>query len=132
MASLTKPSIDFARLQEQLASQFRYLDPKDPSNWPSLPRFSLFAATAIAIVVVLWFAWLSGSQDVLQGEQDKEIKLREDYKTKLSKAVNLDVLKKQREQVQQRGNPSIHSQSSMAGLRASHCGAAHRFQLLKF
>ncbi len=101
MASLTKPSIDFARLQEQLASQFRDLDPKDPSNWPSLPRFSLFAATAIAIVVVLWFAWLSGSQDVLQGEQDKEIKLREDYKTKLSKAVNLDVLKKQREQVQQ-------------------------------
>lgn len=101
MASLTKPSIDFARLQEQLASQFRDLDPKDPSNWPSLPRFSLFAATAIAIVVALWFAWLSGSQDVLQGEQDKEIKLREDYKTKLSKAVNLDVLKKQREQVQQ-------------------------------
>jgi type IV pilus assembly protein PilO len=101
MASLTKPSIDFARLQEQLASQFRDLDPKDPSNWPSLPRFSLFAATVIAIVVALWFAWLSGSQDVLQGEQDKEIKLREDYKTKLSKAVNLDVLKKQREQVQQ-------------------------------
>ena len=31
----------------------------------------------------------------------KEAKLREEYKTKLTKAVNLDVLKKQREQVQQ-------------------------------
>jgi type IV pilus assembly protein PilO len=52
-------------------------------------------------VVVLWFAWLSGSQEVLQQEQENEIKLREDFKTKLSKAVNLDALKKQREQVQQ-------------------------------
>lgn len=101
MASHKKPSINFARLQEQLVSQFRDLDPKDPSNWPSLPRIALFTVTAVAIVVVLWFAWLSGSQEILQQEQEKELKLREDYKTKLTKAVNLDVLKKQREQVQQ-------------------------------
>jgi type IV pilus assembly protein PilO len=52
-------------------------------------------------VVALWFAWLTGSEEILQQEQDKEIKLRADYKSKLAKAVNLDVLKKQREQVQQ-------------------------------
>ena len=138
MASLTKPSIDFARLQEQLASQFRDLDPKDPSNWPSLPRFSLFAATAIAIVVVLWFAWLSGSQDVLQGEQDKEIKLREDYKTKLSKAVNLDVLKKQREQVQQyvtQLEKQLPSKAEMAALLSdinqAGLGRSLQFELFK-
>jgi type IV pilus assembly protein PilO len=101
MATNSLRSLDFAQLQEQLLSQFRALDPKDPANWPSLPRYALFAVTSIAIVVVLWFVWLSGSQEVLQQEQDKEIKLREDYKTKLSKAVNLEVLKKQREQVQQ-------------------------------
>lgn len=101
MASNTMRSIDFNQLQEKVAGQFRDLDPKDPSNWPSFPRYALFAFTSIAIVVVLWFVWLSGSQEVLQQEQDKEVKLREDYKTKLTKAVNLDVLKKQREQVQQ-------------------------------
>lgn len=101
MATNSSRSFDFAQLQEQLQSQFRDLDPKDPSNWPSLPRYALFLATAIGIVVVLWFVWLSGSQEMLQQEQDKEVKLREDYKTKLAKAVNLDVLKKQREQVQQ-------------------------------
>lgn len=101
MATNSLRSIDFAQLQEQFISQFRDLDPKDPTNWPSLPRYALFVVTAIGIVVVLWFAWLSGSQEQLQLEQDKEIKLREDYKTKLTKAVNLDVLKKQREQVQQ-------------------------------
>jgi type IV pilus assembly protein PilO len=37
----------------------------------------------------------------LELEQAKELKLRDDYKTKLTKAVNLDVLKKQREQVLQ-------------------------------
>lgn len=101
MATKKANSIDFAALQERLVSQFRDLDPKDPSVWPSLPRMALFVVTSVVVVVVLWFVWLSGSQEALQAEQDKEIKLRGDYKTKLTKAVNLDVLKKQREQVQQ-------------------------------
>jgi len=101
MALNIPSSIDFAAIQEQLVSQFKDLDPKDPSVWPLLPRLALFAAACVAIVVVLWFVWLAGSQEILQQEQDKEVKLREDYKTKLTKAVNLDVLKKQREQVQQ-------------------------------
>lgn len=101
MASKLPSSIDFAAMQERVVGQFRDLDPQDPSAWPAVPRYALFAATAIVVVVALWFLWLSGSQEVLQAEEDKEIKLREDYKTKLSKAVNLEVLKKQREQVQQ-------------------------------
>lgn len=101
MATSLNPSFDFAAIQQKLASQFRDLDPKDPSLWPSAPRYALFVFAAVAIVVVLWFTWLTGSQEALQQEQDKEVKLREDYKTKLTKAVNLDVLKKQREQVQQ-------------------------------
>lgn len=101
MATSLKTKIDFAELQEKLVSQFRGLDSKDPSSWPTAPRYALFVFSAFAIVVALWFVWLTGSQEALQIEQEKEIKLREDYKTKLSKAVNLDVLKKQREQVQQ-------------------------------
>lgn len=101
MATSSSTSIDFASIQQKIVSQFRDLDPKDPSLWPSAPRFALFVFAASAIVIFLWFAWLTGSQEALQQEQDKEVKLREDYKTKLTKAVNLDVLKKQREQVQQ-------------------------------
>jgi len=101
MALTIPTSINFAAIQERLVSQFKDLDPKDPSAWPALPRNTVFVATTIAIVVVLWFLWLSGSQEVLQQQQEKEVKLREEYKTKLAKAVNLDVLKKQREQVQQ-------------------------------
>jgi type IV pilus assembly protein PilO len=101
MATKTSGAINFADLQQRLVSQFKDLDPKDPSVWPFVPRYALFAVVAIAVVVGLWFAWLSGSDELLRLEQEKEAKLRVDYKTKLTKAVNLDVLKKQREQVQQ-------------------------------
>lgn len=101
MATKSLGSIDFAQLQQTLTEQFSGLDPKDPSSWPSIPRYGLFAVTSIVIVVALWFVWLDGENEVLQQQQAKELKLREDYKIKLTKAVNLDVLKKQREQVQQ-------------------------------
>jgi type IV pilus assembly protein PilO len=101
MSSTDKKPIDFAAIQAKLSSQFKDLDPKDPSVWPAIPRYTLFFAAALAVVIGLWFAWLSSSQETLQLEQEKEAKLRDDFKTKLGKAVNLDVLKKQREQVQQ-------------------------------
>ena len=92
---------DLPALQEQLTGQFRNLDPKDPSLWPAIPRYALFAAVSGLLVVVLWFLWLKTSEDELVAEQSQEVKLREEYKTKLGKAVNLEALKKQREQVQQ-------------------------------
>jgi hypothetical protein len=101
MASTFNPSFDIQAIQAKLQSQFSDLDPRDPSAWPSLPRYGLLLATALAVIAVLWFVWLSSAQEMLQEEQAREVRLRENYKTKLTKAVNLDVLKKQREQVQQ-------------------------------
>jgi type IV pilus assembly protein PilO len=94
-------NLDFPALQEKLSGQFRNLDPNDPSGWPALPRYALFILVTSLLVVVLWFLWLSTSQEELEAEQAKEVTLREEYKNKLGKAVNLDALKKQREQVQQ-------------------------------
>jgi type IV pilus assembly protein PilO len=101
MAKTSLPSVDFPALQEKLAGQFRNLDPKDPSVWPAFPRYALFVLVCGLVVAGLWFAWLTNSEAELIAEQAKEVKLREDYKVKLTKAVNLDALKKQREQVLQ-------------------------------
>ncbi len=101
MASKSTIKFDFPALQEKLLGQFRNLDPRDPSKWPAVPRYALFTTIAAVLVVVLWFLWLSSSEEELAAEQAKEVKLREEYKVKLGKAVNLDALKKQREQVQQ-------------------------------
>ena len=101
MASKSSTNIDFAALQEKLLGQFRGLDPKEPSTWPAVPRYSAFFAVIVVVVVSLWFAWLNSSQADLESEQATEIKLREDYMGKLANAVILEVLKKQREQVLQ-------------------------------
>ena len=101
MATKSVPSIDFPALQERLVSQFRGLDPKDPSNWPAFPRYLMFVVLAGLVVGALWLLWLKGSEEELDAERSTEVKLREDFKLKLTRAVNLDELKKQREQVLQ-------------------------------
>ena len=101
MAIKIPTSIDFQDLQEQIVAQFSNLDPKDPSAWPDIPRYSLLIATVFVVIFVMWIVWISGAQSALSAEREQEVTLREDYKTKLGKAVNLDVLKKQKEQVQQ-------------------------------
>jgi len=101
MAKSLNVSFDIKSWVETVSNQFRNLDSKDPSSWPQLPRQTLFSAVALAFVVFLWFVWLTDSRDELTTAQNQELKLREEYQSKLAKAVNLDALKKQREQVQQ-------------------------------
>lgn len=101
MADKKTPKIDAPAFSKSLAGQFRGLNPNDPSSWPALPRIALFAAVAIVIVIAMWFVWLESANAELEEEQKKEVGLREEYKKKLAQAVNLEGLKKQREQVQQ-------------------------------
>ena len=101
MASTPQVKVDFAALQAGLKAQFVGLNPNDPPSWPALPRYLLCVFVTAAVVVALWFVWLSASDEELKAEQVKEVQLREDFKKKLAQAVNLDTLKKQREQVQQ-------------------------------
>src|SRR5688500_3319210 len=88
-------------LKETISAQFRGLNPNDPSSWPMLPKAALYLGVMAAIAVALWFVWLTNSADELKAEQKKEEALRVDFKKKLTQAVNLDALRKQREQVQQ-------------------------------
>jgi type IV pilus assembly protein PilO len=101
MAKSLKVNVDIQAWVEDVSKQFRNLDTKDPSSWPVVPRFGIFFLIAAACVTALWFLWLTDKKVELTVAQESEVKLREDYKTKLAKAVNLEALKKQREQVQQ-------------------------------
>ena len=102
MAKKKKSSdIDFAALQEKIQRQFRNLDPNDPSVWPALPKALLYAAVAIAVAALLWFVMLTDYEAELETERATEVTFRDDYTKKMLKAVSLEGLKKQREQVQQ-------------------------------
>ena len=102
MAKKKKSSdIDFAALQEKIQRQFRNLDPNDPSVWPALPKALLYAVVTIAVAALLWFVMLKDYEAELETERATEVTLRDDYTKKMLKAVSLEGLKKQREQVQQ-------------------------------
>ena len=94
-------NLDIAGGFQRFGDQFRGLNPNDPSVWPPLPRYVLCLAVTALVLVGLWFAWLTSSADELDAERAKEAVLRVDYQKKVAQAANLDLLKKQREQVQQ-------------------------------
>jgi type IV pilus assembly protein PilO len=101
MANKKEKSISFAEQMEVVQRQFKNLDTKDPSLWPVFPKALLCLFIAGAVATVSWFAFLKDYEVELEGERNKEVALRADYQKKLVKAVSLDALKKQREQIQQ-------------------------------
>ena len=101
MAKISKFNVDFSALQNGLKAQFVGLNINDPPSWPAIPRYLLCLAVTVAVVVALWFAWLSSSEEELTAEIATEVKLREDFSKKVLQAASLESLKKQREQVQQ-------------------------------
>ncbi len=101
MAKSEEKSISTAERLDAIQRQFKNLDTKDPSAWPVLPKVILCVFIAAAVAIVAWFAFLQDYEVQLEEERSKELVLRTDYQKKLVKAVSLDALKKQREQIQQ-------------------------------
>ncbi len=101
MSIKSAKNIDLAQLGRNISSQFQGLNKDDPGSWPALPRYLCYALVTSLMLGLLWYVWLSSSNEELIAEEAKELTLREEYKSKLAQAVNLDALKKQREQVLQ-------------------------------
>jgi type IV pilus assembly protein PilO len=94
-------NVDLNSVFGAAASQFRGLNPNEPGQWPMLPKLATWLALAVMVVVVGWFLLLTGVDDQLQAERDKEPVLKQDYRGKLAQAVNLDELRKQKLQVEE-------------------------------
>lgn len=125
------------RLQE-VQGQFQNLDPKDPSLWPLLPRTLLCIALGLITAGAAWYFYLSSFEEDLERERATEVSLRADYEKKLLKAVSLEGLKKQREQVQQyviQLEKQLPSKSEMAALLSdinqAGLGRSLQFELFK-
>lgn len=138
MAKQKVPKIDLSEKFADFQRQFSNLDTKDPSLWPALPRYILCVVIALAVATALWFVKLTDYEVELQTEQATEVTLREDYKKKLLKAVSLDALKKQREQVQQyviQLEKQLPSKAEMAALLSdinqSGLGRSLQFELFR-
>ena len=102
MANTTRPALlePTGRLV-RAGSQFKGLNPREPGQWPLLPKICAWLAATIAVVVMLWFAVVSAADDELEAARVREPELKQDYRNKLGQAVNLAELRKQKQLVQE-------------------------------
>ena len=79
-----------------LLEELRSLDPRDPGRWPLAVRASAVGVCFIVLSIVLTYVFVWDDQRPrLEQTENTEQTLREEFKTKHSKAVNLEVYKQQ-------------------------------------
>ncbi len=84
-----------------LLSEFRGLTLENVGAWPMVPRVALWLFVIAVCAVGGWFGLWSGQKEQLEQLQAEETRLKVEYRSKLQQAINLDELRKQREQVSQ-------------------------------
>ena len=138
MAKTKEKSVSISERLSSINRQFKNLDSRDPSLWPVFPKTILCIAIVSAVAAVSWFAFLQDYEVQLDAERSKELTLRTDYQQKLVKAVSLDALKKQREQIQQyviQLEKQLPSKAEMAALLSdinqSGLGRSLQFELFR-
>lgn len=94
-------NIDINAWFQDAQDQFRGLNPNEPGQWPTLPKLAAFVFTGILVLALGWFGLLQAQDEELTAERDKEPALKEEFRSKLAQAINLNELRKQRTQVQE-------------------------------
>ncbi|MFC5303125.1 type 4a pilus biogenesis protein PilO [Azospira restricta] len=87
MKKPTLPKINF----QEIANDFRRLNPNDVGTWPVIPRVTVLVGLFVALVAAgWWFVW-QDQWATLETKQAEEVKLKEDFLAKKRQAVNLDL-----------------------------------------
>ncbi len=90
---------DLKNIGDAISAQFRGLNGRHPGQWPIIPRLTCGAGVLAAVIALGWFFYWDGQLEELNRGAQEEEKLREEYKSKVQQAVNLEGLRKQKEQV---------------------------------
>jgi type IV pilus assembly protein PilO len=79
-----------------LLEELQSLDPRDPGRWPLPVRAGAVGLCFVVLTLALiyFFVW-DAQRPELQRREDVEQQLRQEFKTKHAKAVNLDLYKQQ-------------------------------------
>lgn len=84
---------------QQLADDFRTLDPRDPGLWPFAPKVVILLLVFLVLIAALgWFGW-KPQLDELDAAREQENTLRQEWLSKKQQAVNLDAHRKQLEEI---------------------------------
>jgi type IV pilus assembly protein PilO len=76
--------------------ELRSLDPRDPGRWPFVFRAGAVVVAFVAVTgLLIWYFVWNDKRPELQQHEAEEQTLRQEFKTKHAKAVNLEVYKQQ-------------------------------------
>lgn len=90
---------DLKNIGRVVAAQFRGLNGRHPGQWPTVPRLLCGLGVLLVVMLLGWLLYLQGQLEELDAGVQEEEKLKEDYKSKVRLAINLEGLRKQKEQV---------------------------------
>lgn len=84
---------------DTITSQFRGLSGRDPGQWPIVPQLVCGLGVLLAVIALGWFTYWKGQVEELDQGKQQEEKLKDDYRNKVRQSINLEGLRKQKEQV---------------------------------
>jgi len=90
-----------ATAPKDLIAQFRGLSLENVGTWPVLPRVCLWVAVVFVCAAVGWFAVWNDQLNSLDQLRQEESTLKDQYRVKIQQAINLEELRRQKEQVNQ-------------------------------
>jgi len=82
-------------------AKFRGLSLENVGTWPLLPRMTLWGALIVICAVIGYFVVWRGQMEELDGLRQQEVTLKDQYRSKLQQSINLEELRRQKEQVNQ-------------------------------
>jgi type IV pilus assembly protein PilO len=112
-------NIDLKQLGADIASQFEGLQGRHPGLWPLAPRLLCAAGVMAAVLVAGYFLYWSGQFEEQESLAAKEQTLRNDYRSKMAQAINLEALEAQQQQVNryvERLEKQLPNKAEMAAL----------------
>ena len=131
-------NIDLKELSASLQAQFQGLAGRPPGQWPLAPRLLCGVGVTAAVMVAGYFLYWSGQFEAQEALVAKEATLKEEYRSKMAQAINLEALKAQRQQVDQyvdRLQKQLPSKAEMAALLSdinqAGLGRGLQFELFK-
>lgn len=89
---------DLKEWNASIKAQFRGLS-GHPGQWPTIPRNLCGVGVLLAVMFLGWFFYWSDQQTDLASGEQQELQLKDQYKSKIQQAINLDGLRKQKKQV---------------------------------